>query len=129
MLIAGFVVAVLAALLHVFIFYMESVAWEGPRARAVFGPADADELRMTRELAYNQGFYNLFLALLAIIGAVVAATGHVAIGATLALSGTGCMLAAATVLFVSSAERRGAAVRQGVVPLAAVVVLVAGLIL
>ena len=33
----GAVVAGLAALLHVFIFYLESVAWTSDRARDVFG--------------------------------------------------------------------------------------------
>lgn len=129
MLIAGFALAVLAAFIHVYIFFMESLAWEGPRARATFGEADAEELRMTKELAYNQGFYNLFLALLAIIGTVVAAIGHGPIGATLALAGTGCMLAAALVLLLSSREHTAAALKQGAVPLLAVVALVVGLLM
>jgi len=128
MLIAGYVVAIAAALLHVFIFYMESIAWEGARARATFGAADAEELRLTRDLAYNQGFYNLFLALMALIGAILAFAGIGVVGATLALAGTGAMLAAALVLLVSSPTHRGAAVKQGTLPLIAVVLLVIGLL-
>lgn len=129
MVIAGLVVAILAALLHVFIFYMESLAWEGARARATFGPADAAELRVTKPLAYNQGFYNLFLAVLAIVGALVAFLGSTTIGVTMALSGTGCMAAAALVLLCSSRDHRGAAVKQGVLPLLAVVLLVIGILI
>ena len=129
MIIAGFIVAILAALLHVFIFYLESVAWESPRAMATFGTADADAARATKQLAYNQGFYNLFLALLAIGGAVVALLGFLTVGATLTLAGMGSMLAAAVVLFVSSSAHRGAALKQGTVPVVAVVVLAIGLIL
>lgn len=129
MVIAGLILAIVASLIHVFIFYMESIAWEGARARATFGAADADELRVTKPLAYNQGFYNLFLALLAIIGAIFVFTGSLEIGAALVFAGTGSMLAAAFVLFLSSPEHRGAAVKQGSVPLLAVVVLALGLLL
>ncbi|MFV0452405.1 MAG: DUF1304 domain-containing protein, partial [Propioniciclava sp.] len=61
MVVAGAVVAGVAALLHVFIFVMESVTWTTARTRRVFGltPTQAEA---TRELAFNQGFYNLFLA-------------------------------------------------------------------
>lgn len=54
MVIAGLVFAGLAALLHVFIFYLESMAWT-TRARAVFGTT-AQEAEATREMAFNQGF-------------------------------------------------------------------------
>ncbi|WP_119698286.1 DUF1304 domain-containing protein [Microbacterium halotolerans] len=129
MIIAGFVVAALAALLHVFIFYLESVAWESPRAMATFGTVDAEAARATKQLAFNQGFYNLFLALLAIGGAIVALIGFPVVGVTLTLAGTGSMFAAALVLFVSSSDHRGAALKQGTLPLIAVVVLSIGLIL
>ena len=91
------VFAVLASALHVLIFYMESIAWEGPLARKTFG-GTPEEARAHAFYAFNQGFYNLFLALQAIIGVVLAALGHMAIGAALMLTGTGAMLAAAVVL-------------------------------
>jgi putative membrane protein len=128
-LVIGFVLAVLAALLHAYIFYLESIAWESDRARAIFRTGSVQEARATRALAFNQGFYNLFLAVLAVLGTVVAAAGAVGIGATLALAGTGSMLAAALVLLLSSPALRGAAVRQGTIPLLAVVSLVVGLLL
>ncbi len=43
------------------IFCLESVASTGRRARAVFRTTEA-EARTTRTLAFNQGFYNPFLA-------------------------------------------------------------------
>ncbi|MTE22684.1 DUF1304 domain-containing protein [Microbacterium sp. ZXX196] len=118
MLIVGLVAAALAAALHVFIFWLESVAWTSPRARATFGTSP-DEAAATRELAFNQGFYNLFLAVLAALGVVLTAGGWVA-GPTLVLAGTGCMLAAALVLLISSPDKRRAAVTQGAFPLVAV---------
>lgn len=128
MIIAGLVLAAVAALLHVFIFYLESIVWEGPRARAVFGIRSAEEARATKSLAFNQGFYNLFLALLVAIGIVVWAVGAVAVGLTLVFAGVGSMLAAALVLFAASASHRSAAIKQGTVPLLAVAVLVVGVL-
>ena len=119
MLIAGMVFAVLAAALHILIFYMESIAWEGPLARKTFG-GTPEEARPHAFYAFNQGFYNLYLALQALIGVVVSALGHVAIGAALILAGTGAMLVAAVVLALASAPHRSAAAKQGVFPLLAV---------
>ena len=79
MLTAGLVLATLAALLHVYIFWMESLAWDGPQARKTFGVPDA-EREATRAFAFNQGFYNLFLAIAALLGVIVTAVGTPAAG-------------------------------------------------
>ena len=128
MVFAGLVFAALAAVLHVYIFVMESLTWTSPRTRATFGTT-AETAEITKELAFNQGFYNLFLAIAAAIGIVVAAIGSVAVGVTLMLVGTGSMLAAALVLFVTSPDKRRAAVTQGLFPLLAVVSLVIALLI
>ena len=127
MLIAGLVLAGVAALIHVYIFYLESLAWTRAPGRAVFGLI-AEQAESTRELAFNQGFYNLFLAIAAILGIVVTAAGVPAVGLTLVLTGTGSMLAAALVLLLSSPDKRRAAVTQGFLPLLAVVATVIGLL-
>ncbi len=115
--------AAIAALLHVYIWYLESLAWTAPRTRAVFGTTP-EEAETTRFLAFNQGFYNLFLAILAAAGLVAYAVGSPVVGRTLVFAGAGSMLAAALVLGVTSAPHRPAALRQGVVPLLAVIALV-----
>ena len=97
MLTAAMVFAVLASALHVLIFYMESIAWEGTLARRTFG-GTVEEARPHAFYAFNQGFYNLFLALQTLTGVALAALGHVELGAALILAGTGAMLAAAVVL-------------------------------
>ena len=51
---------------------------------------------MTRPMAYNQGFYNLFLGLGAGLGLVLWSTGHDTAGRTLALFCTGSMVLAAS---------------------------------
>ena len=79
MLTAGLIVAVLAALLHGYIFVMESVTWTSSRTRAVFGMTE-DEAQATKLLAFNQGFYNLFLAIIGGVGIVAVGLGHPGLG-------------------------------------------------
>ncbi|MDV3124947.1 DUF1304 domain-containing protein [Mycobacterium sp. 21AC1] len=128
MLIAGLVFAALAAVLHVYIFTMESLTWTSSRTRATFGTT-AEEAEATKELAFNQGFYNLFLAVVTIVGIVAVVLGHNAVGAALVLAGVGSMLAAALVLLVSSPDKARAAVTQGAFPVIAVVLVAIGLAL
>ena len=127
MMVAALVCAGLAALVHVYIFVLESVTWMSPRSRKVFGTT-VDEAQTTRMLAFNQGFYNLFLALMTVIGIVLVASGHRGIGAALVFAGAGSMLAAALVLVASSRQMIRAAVTQGLFPLLAVVALAASLL-
>ena len=128
MVIAGLVLAAVAGLLHVFIFYLESIAWTGERARATFGIGTLEEATVQKELAFNQGFYNLFLAIAVFVGIVLYAIGFDAVGATLVFTGTASMVAAALVLALSSPDKIAAALKQGVIPGLAVIALAVGLI-
>lgn len=121
MLIIGMITAFLAAALHVFIFYIESFAWT-TRALSVFG-MDRESAEATKEMAFNQGFYNLFLAIEAFAGIAVYFLASPTVGLTLALFGVGSMLAAALLLFVTSPGKRSAAIKQGFLPLIAVAAL------
>lgn len=127
MITVALVFAGLAALLHVYIFVMESLTWTSPRTRAVFGTT-AEEAQTTKELAFNQGFYNLFLAVVAAVGIVMVVSGHRSVGVALVLASVGSMLAAAVVLLASSPDKARAAVTQGVFPLVAVALLAAVLL-
>lgn len=127
MVIAGLVFAALAAALHVYIFVMESLTWTSVRTRATFGISE-QEAQATKELAFNQGFYNLFLAIVTVIGIVAVGLGHNAVGAALVFAGAGSMLAAAVVLLTSSPDKARAAITQGAFPLIAVVLLAIGLL-
>jgi putative membrane protein len=62
MIAAALIFAALGAVLHVYIFTMESLTWTTPRTRATFGTT-AEEAETTKLLAFNQGFYNLFLGI------------------------------------------------------------------
>lgn len=128
MMIAGLVLAGLAAALHVFIFYLESIAWTSPRARATFGTTEA-EAETTRSLAFNQGFYNLFLALAVFIGLIVFGAGAAEVGLTLVFVGAGSMVAAALVLALSSRELLASALKQGTLPLLGVLCLIVGVLI
>jgi putative membrane protein len=127
MIAAALVFAALAALLHVYIFVMESLTWTTPRTRKVFGTS-AEEAETTKLLAFNQGFYNLFLAIVTAVGVAAIAMGHKQIGAALVFAGVGSMLAAAVVLLAASPDKARAAVTQGVFPLIAVALLVIALV-
>jgi len=126
MLTAGLVFGALAALLHVYIFVMESLTWTSPRTRATFGTT-AEEAETTKLLAFNQGFYNLFLAIITVIGIAAVVLGHTAVGAALVLAGVGSMAAAAVVLLASAPDKARAAITQGIFPLVAIVLMVVGL--
>ncbi|KJL24621.1 DUF1304 domain-containing protein [Microbacterium azadirachtae] len=128
MVVAGLIFAGVAALVHVYIFVMESVAWTTPRVRATFGMSE-EEARATKPMAFNQGFYNLFLAIAVFAGIVFFSVGAPVVGATLVFVGVGSMAAAALVLLLSSPDKRGAALTQGVIPAVAAILLVIGLVL
>lgn len=61
----------LAAMMHVYIFLMESVWWTRPATWKRFGVASQADANTTSPMAYNQGFYNLFLGIGALIGLVI----------------------------------------------------------
>lgn len=125
LLVVAIVFAALAALLHVFIFLMESVLWMRPSTWKRFGLKSQEEAAIIRPMALNQGFYNLFLA----IGIFVAffllphPTLLVA-GEMLLLFCCASMVAAALVLLISNPKLARAALTQGVLPLLAVITLI-----
>jgi len=108
--------AIVAGLVHVLIFCMESLWWTSPRVRARFrqSPEQADT---TKLLAFNQGFYNLFLAIGTFAGLGLVLTGHPRVGWTLACWNCLFMLGAALVLAGSAPGMRRGAVIQGAAPL------------
>ncbi len=129
MLIVGLVLAAAAAAFHVFIFALESLRWTEPETRRIFGVAtEADAITM-KQLAFNQGFYNLFLALTVLLGVGLVIVGSPTVGLTLVFAGTGMMLAAALVLVLSDRTKVRAAAMQGTLPLLAIVATAIGVAL
>ena len=126
MVITGLVFAGIAALIHVYIFYMESIVWTGDRSRTTFGIAGREDAEMTKALVFNQGFYNLFLALTVVVGIIVFVAGNTAVGATLIFVGAGSMVAAGAVLLLSSSSKAPSALKQLAPPLLGVLALALG---
>ena len=114
MLVTACVFAALAALVHVYIFVLESVRWQHPATRRVFGTT-AETAVVTAPLAYNQGFYNLFLAIGTAVG-IALVDAHRDAGVALIVFGAGSMLAAALVLVTSDMSKLRAALVQGLLP-------------
>jgi putative membrane protein len=107
----------LAGLLHVYIFLMESAWWTRPKIWRRFGLASQADAETTQPLAYNQGFYNLFLAIGAILGLVLYFTGSEQAGAALILFSTASMVLAAVVLTTTGPGKLKSALTQGTLPL------------
>ena len=112
----------LAALLHVYIFVMESVQWSQPRVWKRFGVPDQAAADTIKPMAYNQGFYNLFLAFGVIVGIVLAWVEelHTA-GLAVMLFACLSMVLAAVVLITSNRTMARAALVQGAAPFLALV--------
>lgn len=113
MLTTALVLAGLAALVHVYIFHLEATGFD-KLGRKAFGisPQDAEVMR---PWAWNQGFYNLFLAIGTGVGVTITGENRDA-GLALVLFGTGAMLAAALVLITSDRKMARGAIVQGLFP-------------
>lgn len=118
---AAVLLAAGAALLHAYIWVLESFRWTEPATRRTFGVSEADA-EVMESMAFNQGFYNLFLAITTIVGLALIGSQE-AVGTALALAGTGSMLAAALVLVAHDRRMVRAALIQGTLPALAVVFL------
>ncbi|HJV49481.1 MAG TPA: DUF1304 domain-containing protein [Geothrix sp.] len=110
--------AMLAGLLHVFIFCMESLWFMRPEIHRRFGAQSTAEAEALRLFAFNQGFYNLFLALGIVVGlALLHAGGDLTAARALVLFSCACMLGAGLVLLISARRRMArAAVIQALFP-------------
>jgi putative membrane protein len=107
----------LAGVLHVYIFLLESAWWTRPKTWKRFGLTSQAEAETTRPLAYNQGFYNLFLAVGAILGLFFYFGGPEQAGTALVLFSAASMVLAAVVLTTTGPGRLRSALTQGTLPL------------
>ncbi|UWX97041.1 DUF1304 domain-containing protein [Arthrobacter zhaoxinii] len=100
MLIAAAIFAVVAAAVAFYFFMLESLRWAEPDTAEVFALRGSNPAA-TAQLAYNLGFYNLFLAVGAALGVVLLFAGNAVAGLTLMTFTTACMLLASVVLVLS----------------------------
>lgn len=114
--IAAKVLLGIAAGIHVYIWVLESIRWTHPSTRKVFGVRSAADAETMRQMAFNQGFYNLFLALAVFVGIWVHSAVDEVVGSTLMVAGGAMMVLAALVLVISSRRLYQAALVQGLAP-------------
>ena len=112
--------AAVAAAVHVWFFVLESVWFMRPGVWRRFGLTSEADARIVRSFAFNQGFYNLFLAAGVALGVALAATGEVGAGRAVALFASGSMVAAGIVLFLHNPAFLRAAAVQVLPPLVAI---------
>ena len=134
-LVIAVVLATLAALIHVAIFFLESVLWEKPKIWRRFGMRSQADADVVQPMAFYQGFYNLFLSVGAGIGLILIGTANHtgslplrAAGLWLLLFVLSCMVLASVVLLTTDRRLWRAVLIQGAIPAAAIAVLVTGII-
>ena len=122
----GSILIVFSGLFHIYVFYLESIIWSKPKTWYTFGISSQVNADVIRPMAFNQGFYNLFLAIGTILGISLLAVNQ-AIGFTLAIFAASSMSLAGTVLFFSVKTSRRAALIQFTPPVLGIIFVVIGL--
>lgn len=113
------IAAVVAALIHVWFFALESVLFDRPNVWRRFGLRSAEDAAAVRPMAFNQGFYNLFLAVGVALGLVLIAAGNEVAGRAVVVFACASMVAAGAVLVTTGRRFVLAAAVQAVPPLVA----------
>ena len=115
------VAALLAAAIHVWFFVVESVLFGRPGVAARFGLRTEEQIAAVRPMAFNQGFYNLFLAAGPVAGLIAYHAGRVDVGRALVIYGCAFMAACGVVLFVSDRRLWKGMIGQSAPPLIALI--------
>ncbi|MCP2040729.1 putative membrane protein [Neisseria sp. HSC-16F19] len=110
MLILSLIFIALSALLHIYICVLEMFLWDQPQGRRTFG-LSAEFAAATKELAANQGFYNLLLALIMLAG-IAGVLADTAWGTALCMAGAASTVAAGVYLGATSPNKRKPAAIQ-----------------
>ena len=112
--ILGLVFVSLSGIIHLYIWVLESFLWTKPATRKTFGISEKDAL-ITKPMAFNQGFYNLFLAVVTFcgVGLKIADNDY---GSVVVLVGAGSMALASVVLISSDRTKLKPALIQGIAP-------------
>lgn len=118
MLTVAYVFAALAAAVHVYIFWLEALAFETV-GRKAFG-VSAEDAAIMKPWAYNQGFYNLFLAIGVVVGLGLT-NGNRDAGIAIVVFATSSMATAALVLIGSDPSKARGAIVQGLFPVISLV--------
>ena len=112
--------AAIAAAIHVFFFVLESLRFKEPATWRRFNVESQRDADLLGPMAFNQGFYNLFLAIGAVSGIAAVLLGHPEIGRTLVFFTCGSMALAGLVLVVTDRRLAGSALIQSSAPVVAI---------
>lgn len=121
--IASAVFVSIAILIHIYIWVLESFLWDTPRGLKTFNMSQ-EKANITREMAANQGLYNLMLALVAFVGIVLLFVKYEQTGAALIFAGAGSMAVAGIYLFITAKDKRKPACIQCLPPLIGIILLI-----
>lgn len=122
---SGLTLLSIAGLFHLYVFYLESVAWTRPKTWKTFKVPSQEHAEIIRPMALNQGFYNLFLGVGILIGFALV-NSHSTIAYTLLISSATSMVGAGVVLMASVKGSGRAAAMQALPPFLGVVILLLG---
>lgn len=115
------VFAFVAIAIHVYIWVIETFLWTKPKGRQIFGTTEKFA-ESTKEMAANQGLYNLMLAWVAATGLLAFWVGGLPqVGIALLFAGLGSMAVAGIYLFLTSPDKRKPAIIQFAPPLLALI--------
>lgn len=107
----------LAIFFHFYAFIVESIMFMKPKNYLTFGARNEEQAKAMKVLAFNQGFYNLFLAIIMGIGlALFQEIKTVEIGAGFLMSSAFCMAGAGAVLFLSKPSAWYISIAQSLPP-------------
>jgi putative membrane protein len=105
-----------AGLLHIGFFVIESLLWRRPDVHRIFGVRSEDDAETMAFALFNQGYYNLFLAIGTFVG-IGLSSGLLADGKhELVIFCALFMVGAAVVLVASNSKLWRGAVLQGGLP-------------
>ncbi len=112
--------AILAVFFHVVAFVLESLLFGRPSVQT-FLLGKPEPAAGVRPWAFNQGFYNLFLAAGPVAGLIAYHAGHVSVGRALVIYGCAFMAACGVVLFISNRALWRSMIGQSGPPLVALI--------
>ena len=125
-LIIGSTFIFLAAVFHAYVFVLESITWRTPKTWKTFGLKSQEHAEIIRPMAFNQGFYNLFLAMGAGVGLALLGINSTIAHSLMFFSALSMVGAGAVLCFSVKTSRRGAIMQAGP-PLLGVLFLLMGL--
>jgi len=114
--------ALVAAAIHVLFFVLESLWFERPKVAGRFGLVTPEQIAAVKPMAFNQGFYNLFLAAGVLGGLLLIGAGQAAAGRAIVLFACAYMVGAGLVLLATSRRFARASLIQAGPPAVALLV-------